>query len=89
MQYRVFWAPYAEDQLERLLRTATDPAILAAAAREIDQFLLAIPDSFGESRYDTMRVGFVFPLGVQFELMDDIRTVIVHDVWRIDRKRTP
>ena len=33
-----------------------------------------------------MRVGFVFPLGVQFEVMDDVRTVIVHDVWRIDRK---
>jgi hypothetical protein len=30
-------------------------------------------------------VGFVHPLGVQFEVMDDVQTVIVHDVWRIDR----
>jgi hypothetical protein len=44
------------------------------------------PTAFGESRYDTIRVGFAYPLGVQFEVMDDVRTAIVHDVWRIDRK---
>jgi hypothetical protein len=33
-----------------------------------------------------MRIGFVEPPGIQFEVMDDVRTVIVHDVWRIDRK---
>ena len=41
---------------------------------------------FGESRYDAVRVGFVLPLGVQFEVFDDVRTVIVYDVWRIDVK---
>jgi hypothetical protein len=47
---------------------------------------VTIPNKFGESRYDTVRIGFVSPLGVQFEVMQDVRTVVVYDVWRIDRK---
>jgi hypothetical protein len=86
MQHRVLWAPDAEDKLEQYLKNASDPKFLAAAAREINQHLIAAPHEFGESRYDAMRVGFAFPFGVQFEVMDDVRTVIVHDVWRIDRK---
>jgi hypothetical protein len=86
MQYRVLWAPYAEETLERLLQAASDPAALAASARQIDRYLLIDPNGFGESRYDTIRLGFVYPLGVQFEVMGDVRTVIVHDVWCIDRK---
>lgn len=86
MTYRVFWAPHAEEHLENIVRNAADSAILAAAAREIDQHLISDPLHFGESLYDTVRVGFVRPLGVQFEAMDDVRTVIVYDVWQIDRK---
>jgi hypothetical protein len=86
MQYRVLWAPYAEDRLELFLQATSEPPILATAARQIDQQLLTVPTAFGESRYDTVRIGFAYPLGVQFEVMDDVRTVIVHDVWRIDRK---
>jgi hypothetical protein len=87
MQHRVLWAPYAEDMLERLLQAASEPPLLAMAARQIDQCLMTDPRSFGESRYDMIRIGFMYPLGVQFEVMDDVRTVIVHDVWRIDRKQ--
>jgi hypothetical protein len=86
MQYRVLWAPNAEEKLEAFLQADSEPAILAGAARQLDQHLLTGPTSFGESRYDTIRIGFAYPLGVQFEVMDDVRTVIVHDVWRIDRK---
>ena len=86
MQHRVLWAPDAEEKLEKFLKSAADPGILAAAAREFDQHLITSPKEFGESRYDAMRIGFVFPIGVQFEVMDDVRTVIVHDVWRIDRR---
>ena len=86
MTYRVFWAPYAESRLEQLLQSASDIAVVAGAAREIDRHLAVNPSAFGESRYDTVRVGFVRPLGVQFEVMDDVRTAIAFDVWRIDRK---
>ncbi len=87
MTWRVFWAPYAEQRLEALLQSAADAEQLAAAARRIDRHLVASPKTFGESRFDTVRVGFQPPLAVQFETLDDVRTVIVHDVWRIDRRR--
>jgi hypothetical protein len=83
MTYRVLWSPHAESRLEQILRGAAD---LAGVARQIDQFLIARPLAFGESRYDDVRVGFVLPLGVLYEVMDDVRTVVVYDVWRIDRK---
>ena len=86
MTFRVFWSPHAEERLEQMLRDASEPASLAAVAREIDQCLAADPKAFGESRYDTVRVGFVRPLGVLYEVIDDVRTVIVYDAWRIDRK---
>lgn len=86
MPYRVLWAPNAEEKLEAFVGADPEPAILAGAARQIDQHLMTAPQSFGESRYDTIRIAFAYPLGVQFEVMDDVRTVIVHDVWRIDRK---
>lgn len=89
MSYRVFWSPHAENRLEQLLAGVADTAPLVAAAREIDQHLAADPTSFGESRYDTVRVGFIPPLGVQFEMHDDVRTVIVFDVWRIDKRQKP
>lgn len=57
-----------------------------AAARQIDRHLSADPTGFGESRYDTVRVGFVRPLGLPFEVIEDVRTVIVYDIWRIDQK---
>jgi plasmid stabilization system protein ParE len=88
MSYRVFWSPHAEQRLEEILQDTARQAQHAAAARYIDQYLSADPIGFGESRYDTVRVGFVRPLGVQYEVLEDVRTVIVYDVWRIDvRKR--
>lgn len=85
MSYRVLWSPHAEDRLEQLLRGA-HAADLAGVAQQIDRILIATPKAFGESRYDTVRVGFARPLGVLYEVMDDVRTVVVYDVWRIDRR---
>jgi len=86
MNHRVFWSPHAEQRLEEMLFASSDATAIAASAREIDRHLVLHPKSFGESRYDTVRVGFVRPLGVQFEVLEDVRTVIVYEVWRIDRK---
>ncbi len=86
MSYRVFWAPFAEQRLEALLQDVAAQPHCAAAAREVDRRLMSDPGHFGESRFDAVRVGFVRPLGVQFEVFEDVRTVIVYDVWRIDVK---
>lgn len=86
MSYRVLWAPNAEIKFDQFLQQSPrDQRSLALAARELDRRLMQDPIDFGESRYENMRIGFVHPLGTQFEVMDDVRTVIVHDVWRIDR----
>jgi hypothetical protein len=87
MTYRVLWSPHAEHILERMLQNSPEREVLAVAVGEIDKRLITDPDAFGESRYDMVRVGFIRPLGVQFEVMDDVRTVIVYDAWRTDRKQ--
>ncbi len=86
MRHRVFWSPPAEQRLEEIAFAAADPQAVAAAAREIDRRLVQNPVAFGESRDDTIRIAFVEMLGVQFEVLDDVRTVIVYDVWRINRR---
>jgi plasmid stabilization system protein ParE len=87
MSFRVFWSPHAEQQLEEILRDIGSQSQVAPAAREIDRFLAHDPARFGESRYDTVRIGFVRPLGVPFEVLEDVHTVIVYDVWRIDIRK--
>jgi hypothetical protein len=86
MPFRVLWTPDAEIKLEQLIKASPEPGRIAAAVRQIDRFLVDTPVDFGESRYETIRVGFVIPLGVQFEVMDDVQTVIVHHVWRVAKK---
>lgn len=86
MTFRVFWSPHAEQSLEHILLDDKESELLVAAARTMDRQLAANPLTFGESRFETVRVGFVRPLGIQFEVLDDVQTVIVYDVWRIDRR---
>jgi hypothetical protein len=83
MAYRVFWAPAAEARLEELAQLGPDPAEIAAAARDLDRRLVSDPKDSCESRDYPLRIGFVLPLGALIEVMSDVRTVIVHDVWRI------
>jgi hypothetical protein len=87
MSYRVFWSPHAEQRLEEILQDLAEQSQIAAAARDIDRFLRADPIGYGESRYDTVRIGFARPLGVQYEVLEDVLTVIVYDVWRIDQRK--
>jgi hypothetical protein len=82
----VFWTPDAEEALARLLAATGDSAAVAGAARVLDRHLASLGSKFGESRDESMRIGFVSPLGIKFEVLEDVRTVIVHNVWRIDRK---
>jgi mRNA-degrading endonuclease RelE of RelBE toxin-antitoxin system len=86
MSYRVFWSPQAEEQIERLASAASEPSRVATAARLIDSQLAKDPIEFGESRYDAVRVAFKRPLGIQYEVLEDVKTVVVYSVWRIDMK---
>jgi len=87
MSYRVFWHPHAELQLETILVNTANHAAFTRAAKEIDGQLASNPLRFGESRFDTVRIGFARPLGIHYEVLRDVKTVIVYDVWRTDLRR--
>jgi hypothetical protein len=86
MTYRVVWAPFAEHWLEQFLSNPSDQVAISSSANEIDRQLMSDPPGFGESRDEALRIGFIRPLGVLFEVFDDMRTIVVYDVWRIDRQ---
>ena len=85
MKHFVFWAPEADEMLQSLIRGDDADGRVVRAVREIDFWLARGPLNFGESRYDTVRVGFVTPIAVQFDVLADPPTVIVLDIWRIER----
>lgn len=82
MKHFVFWSPEADERLQALIRSAEESSDLIRVVREIDVWLARHPLDFGESRYDTVRIGVVAPLAVLFEVLDDPPTVIVLDIWR-------
>jgi hypothetical protein len=85
MKHFVFWEPEADETLQALIRADDVDGRVVRAVREIDFWLARGPLDFGESRYDTVRAGFVAPIAVQFDVLADPPTVIVLDIWRIDR----
>jgi hypothetical protein len=87
MTYRAFWSPEAELQLESILADPASREKLAAIAHDIDRALAIDPVGFGESRSGSIRVGFILPLAVQYDLLDDVATVIVEDVFRTELRR--
>jgi hypothetical protein len=87
MNYRILWAPDVEDYFDKILAKANaeERAKLAEAARVINQRLVDDPFNFGESRFEDVRIGFEPPLTVLFQVMPDVRTVIVFNL--ISHKR--
>jgi hypothetical protein len=83
MRYTVLWQPTAEAALATLWTTAPDRHAVAAAADHIDAQLQRDPHSFGESRSGMRRIGIELPLGVDFEIREDDRQVLVLRVWRV------
>ena len=82
MRHFVFWAPEADEKLQSLIRGEDEGSGLIRVVREIDVWLARDPLDFGESRYETVRLGVVPPLAVLFDVLDDPPTVIVLDIWR-------
>ena len=86
--YRVEWIQVASDELMHLWMQADSPdrKIITAATHAIDQSLRADPYADSESREDDLRVLFVAPLGVQFEVEPAKRIVWVLHVWHYGRR---
>jgi hypothetical protein len=82
MRHVVFWVPEADEKLQAIITAANAAADLIRVVREIDYWLARDPLDFGESRFDTVRLGVVSPLAVLFDVLEDPPTVIVLDIWQ-------
>jgi hypothetical protein len=88
MPYRVFWSPDAERLFKNLYTGSAEPEALTEAADTVDAQLHRNPHEFGESRQESVRIGFQGPLGILCEVLEDVKTVIVFNVW-INKRRFP
>ena len=82
MRHHVCWVPDADEKLQALIDGADDRNDLIRMVREIDFWLARNPLDFGESRFETVRLGVVRPLAVLFDVLEEPPTVIVLDIWR-------
>jgi hypothetical protein len=87
MPYRVFWSPDAERLFKNLHAESAEPEALAEAVQTVDAQLHRNPHEFGESRQESVRIGFQGPLGILCEVLEDVQRVIVFSVWINQRKR--
>ena len=84
MNYDVVWGPRAENMLAAVWMAAADREAVNDAAAEVDLRLGRDPLRFGESRQSSVhRVGYIPPLGVEFEVIEDDKRVIVQGVFAI------
>jgi plasmid stabilization system protein ParE len=88
MIFTVLWTPTAEQELASIWLDAEDRNAVTSAAHTIDALLRADPHTRGESRHDAVRVLFVPPLGVDFDVVEADRIVYVLTVWSFGKRET-
>ncbi len=85
MKYRILWIPDAEESFEQILNDESrSKYLLRDSVRSINEQLVSKPFEFGESRQEDVYVGFVEPLAVNYQILHDVRTVVVFHIWRTD-----
>ena len=82
MNYRVDWEPLAEQELAAIWNAAPDRNAVTAAASSLDRLLAHDPLRLGESRTSSVhRIAYHDILGVEYEVVEDDKLVIVHAVF--------
>jgi len=66
---------------------ASDQVAITKASNDIDLVLETFPNSAGIPSFDTVRLLTMPPLGVEFEVDDVNRQVMVLSVWDTDKGR--
>jgi len=82
MKFTVTWAKSAENHLADLWSKSEDRESIRRACDELDALLAVRPTSLGESRGANRRVAFVAPVGMEFKINEQDRTVLVLTVWK-------
>lgn len=86
MKFTGLWTPAAEQRLAAVWIDTTDRQSIVEAAAKIDSLLESSPLECGESRTGSLRIGFVSPLGFDFEVSPQEGRVYVLAVWKIGRR---
>lgn len=85
MNYAVEWTPDAENDLAALWNTAPDRAVVTAASAWLDARLAYDPLHFGQPWASGVhRIAVRDPIGIEFEVIEDDKRVIVHGVFAIN-----
>ena len=82
MRYTVLWSPDAENDLAAIWLDANDRNAVTAAGDQIDAFLHQDAHLQGESRHGRLRILFIPPLAIDFEVIHDDRIARVLTLWR-------
>jgi hypothetical protein len=82
MRYEVIWYHKAEAELAAVWLGAADRNAVSRAAATLDGYLTRAPLELGESRASSVqRVAFEPPIGIEFEIIEDDKRVIVQGVF--------
>lgn len=84
MKYTVIWGPRAEAMLADIWLTSSNRDAVTEAAARFDKQLALIPLKMGESRESSVhRVSYDPPLGVEYEVIEDDKLVVVQGVFAV------
>jgi len=81
MTYTVIWKPSAHAELAEIWNSVSNRPVLADTANQMDRQLKMAPREQGESRAGSLRILFIEPLGVIYDVNDDDRIVSVVHIW--------
>ena len=82
MTYSVVWKKKALDRLAAIWNASADRSGVTAAAHWLEQAIGTRPFTFGESRKSSVvRVAHYPPLGIEYEIIEDDKTVRILRVW--------
>jgi hypothetical protein len=82
MKYQVRWDPVAEAELAAIWLAAADRHAVTRATKWFDDQLARSPLGLGESRASSVhRLAYFAPLGIEFEVIEDDKRVIVQAVF--------
>ncbi len=85
MNYTVEWTAEAENDLAALWNPATDRNAITAASDWLDVHLASDPLRFGEPWTSSVhRIAVRDPIGIEFEVIEDDKRVVVHGVFGIN-----
>jgi hypothetical protein len=84
MTYQVDWTPDAENDLAALWAAAPDRRAVTTASGWLDIALAHAPFRLGQPWASSVhRIAGAGPIGIEFEVIEDDKRVIVHAVFAV------